>query len=351
MTTLLEVKGVTKEYRIRRGFFDTGKTLFRAVDRVDLSIDEGEILGLVGESGCGKSTLARLILGLERPTEGNVFFRGRDISRLDAKGLKDFRKQAQMVFQDPFSSLNPKKTVFSTISEPLKIHRLFAGNQLVDRVAGLLDEVGLDASAMNLYPHEFSGGQRQRIGIARALATDPRMIVADEPTSALDVSIQAQIINLLLDLQKRRGLTYLFISHDLPVVQFISHRIAVMYRGVIVEIMPKDAFLGQDTASTVKDGRSSQGTLHHPYTSYLIKSVPFPDPRRRLDEVQRGGTEAMSERPPDFSKELKYQGVCPFLSGCHAPILACNRIFPDWQEVGTGHFIRCHRFDGIKRSL
>jgi ABC-type oligopeptide transport system ATPase subunit len=346
MGTLLELKGITKEYRIRRGLFDTGKTMLRAVDKVDLSIDEGGILGLVGESGCGKSTLARLILGLERPTDGKAVFCGNDINRLDAAGLKAFRRQAQMVFQDPFSSLNPKKTVFDTLSEPLKIHKLFHGKQLRERAVELLEEVGLEASALGLYPHEFSGGQRQRIGLARALATGPRMIVADEPTSALDVSIQAQIINLLLDLQERRGLTYLFISHDLPVVQFVSHRIAVMYKGVIVEVMPKDAFLHQDAASITEDGLPSKSIPHHPYTDYLIKSVPLPDPRHKLDEVQRAGAKAMSRGASDFSEEMKhFLDICPFYSGCPASTRACKDVFPDWKEAGPGHFIRCHGAD------
>ncbi|MGQ9812312.1 MAG: ABC transporter ATP-binding protein [Dissulfurimicrobium sp.] len=343
MGILLELKGITKEYRIRRGLFDTGKTMLRAVDKVDLSIDEGRILGLVGESGCGKSTLARLILGLERPTEGEVLFCGNDINRLDAAGLKAFRRQAQMVFQDPFSSLNPKKTVFDILSEPLKIHRLFHGKQLKERVVELLGEVGLGTSALGLYPHEFSGGQRQRIGLARALATRPRMIVADEPTSALDVSIQAQIINLLLDLHERHRLTYLFISHDLPVVQFVSHRIAVMYKGVIVEVMPKEAFLYHDAVSIAEDSLLSKGIPHHPYTDYLIKSVPLPDPRRKLDEVLRANAKTMSRGASDFLKEMK--DICPFYLGCPISTRACKDVFPGWREVGPGHFIRCHVAD------
>ncbi|MGB9712507.1 MAG: ABC transporter ATP-binding protein [Dissulfurimicrobium sp.] len=338
--TLLELIDVTKEYRIRQGLFDAGKGVLQAVDRVDLSVSEGEILGLVGESGCGKSTLARLILGLERPTRGKIIFCGNDIDRLDSTRLKEFRRQAQMVFQDPFSSLNPKKTVFNTLSEPLKIHRLFKGKELTEKVAGLLEEVGLDASAMDLYPHEFSGGQRQRIGLARALATNPRLIVADEPTSALDMSIQAQIINLLLDLQQRRGLSYLFISHDLPVVQFISHRIAVMYKGVIVEVMPKDAFLEIGAVPDAKERPPYRGIPHHPYTDYLIKSVPLPDPRRKINNQMTENTAAESQPSP--SKDVRDISACRFYARCPLSAWACAKTPPEWVEAGSNHFIRCH---------
>ena len=240
---ICEFRAVSKDYAVRHGFFASSTYRIKALDRVNLSVKEGEILGLVGESGCGKSTLARIALGLESPTSGQVLFSGDDIADFDKTRLQNFRRQAQMVFQDPFSSLNPKKTVLKILSEPLKIHRLYSKNHYKERVIRLLKEVGLDEQVLNRYPHEFSGGQRQRIGLARALATNPKMIVADEPTSALDVSIQAQIINLFLDLHERHRLSLLFISHDLPVIQFVSHRVAVMYKGQLMELMPKNAFL------------------------------------------------------------------------------------------------------------
>ncbi|NDY43251.1 ABC transporter ATP-binding protein, partial [Dissulfurirhabdus thermomarina] len=266
---LWELAGVTRRYRVRQGFAGRSGWLTALAD-VDLELREGEILGLVGESGCGKSTLARVALGLEAPDDGRVRFEGRDVAGLRGADLLAFRRRAQMIFQDPHSSLNPKKTVFQVLREPLRIHRICGRDEERRRVAAALAEVGLDPGAMDRYPHEFSGGQRQRIGLARALMVAPRCLVADEPTSALDVSIQAQMLNLLLDLQERRGLTYLFISHDLPVVQFVAHRVAVMYRGRIIEMMPRAAFLG-----------GGASVPHHPYTEALLASVPLPDPARR----------------------------------------------------------------------
>jgi len=328
-TAICELRGVSKRYAAHRGLLDQGRRTVSALHDVDLRLGDGEILGLVGESGCGKTTLARIALGLEAPTAGRVFFSGRDISSLTRSGRRVFRRQAQMVFQDPFSSLNPKKTVSQILSEPLKIHGLCAGRQYRERAAQLLQEVGLGSPALDRYPHEFSGGQRQRIGLARALATQPRMIVADEPTSALDVSIQAQIINLLLDLQERHRLSYLFISHDLPVIQFVSHRVAVMYGGELVEIMPRKAFLPAGASTGTAD--------HHPYTYMLLDAVPIPDPRSRF----RGGRRRAAPRSPE-PPGLARRDRCVFAGRCVHASARCSESRPPWAEVGPGHFIACH---------
>ncbi len=331
--TLIEVHQLTKDYRAREVFFDTRGHTVRALDRVDLSIIRGETLGLVGESGCGKSTLARIILGLEPGTSGTVRYRGKELDAMDRQSLMAFRRQVQMVFQDPSSSLNPKKTVFQTLCEPLKIHRLCPRGKYTEEVARLLGEVGLDPQAMHRYPHQFSGGQRQRIGLARALATRPGLIVADEPTSALDVSIQAQIINLLLDLREKLGLSFLFISHDLPVVQFVSHRVAVMYRGQIVEIMGSRAFLA-DT-----------GGPHHPYTEYLISAVPLPVPGLSLREKNRGksGLAALQAREDTKTRSLAPARGCAFYPLCPKRTSECVDNRPGPQKISRGHVIWCDK--------
>ncbi len=327
---ILEIQGLTKEYRVQKGFFDTKTHVIRALDHVDLSLKKGEILGLVGESGCGKSTLARLVLALENPTSGQVRFRGQAPFSMDKARFMSFRKRVQMVFQDPSSSLNPKKTVFQTLSEPMKIHHLYPKAKIRDKVAALLEEVGLDPDSMNRYPHQFSGGQRQRIGLARALVTNPEVIVADEPTSALDVSIQAQIINLLLDLKDSRELSFLFISHDLPVVQFVSHRVAVMYQGQLVELVSSQAFLDQEQR------------LHHPYTQYLIGSVPLPEPQRRKKAGKRPG-----ERLVIAGLELddvldKRSSGCAFYSRCQLALDICKTKRPDPIVMAMDQIIWCH---------
>ena len=320
---ICEFKAVSKDYSIRHSFFAPGSYRIKALDSVNLSVKEGEILGLVGESGCGKSTMAKIALGLEFPTSGQVFFSGDDIADFDKIRLQNFRRQSQMVFQDPFSSLNPKKTVFKILSEPLKIHRLCSKNHYKERVSKLLKEVGLDEHILNRYPHEFSGGQRQRIGLARALATTPRMIVADEPTSALDVSIQAQIINLLLDLQERHNLSFLFISHDLPVIQFVSHRVAVMYKGQLMELMPKNAFL-------------QSPNHHHPYTSLLLSAVPVPDPKMGLEAKRR------DHGLTHNYKDDRCRKGCAFTHRCSLATDKCNTERPFWTEIAKDHFIACH---------
>ena len=326
--TLVSLREVGKDYSVRAGFFSRQKKTVRALDRISLDLRQNEILGLVGESGCGKSTLARITLGLEQPTSGAVFFRGKDISTLGGTEKKSFRQKAQMIFQDPYSSLNPRKTILQILKEPLEIHDLCPKNRYVERVRELLGDAGLkDEDILGRYPHEFSGGQRQRIGLARALATSPELIIADEPTSALDVSIQAQIINLLLDLQEQKGLSYLFISHDLPIIRFVSHRIAVMYRGQLMELMPGDCFM--------VTGRETRGRALHPYTRYLLDAVPVPDPARRITD-RSGDEPAVSD-----SQDADTNG-CGFAPRCDRAADACFEKRPAWKQVGKNHFIACH---------
>ena len=301
----------------------------RAVDGVSFEIKRGETLGLVGESGCGKTTVGRTILRLYEPTEGQIFFDGTDIASLPAREMRRIRRRMQMVFQDPYSSLNPRQNVGNTISEPLLVHGLAQRGDVEDRVRSMLEVVGLPADAANRYPHEFSGGQRQRIGLARSLALNPDLIVADEPVSALDVSIQAQIINLLEDLQDELDLTYLFIAHDLAVVRHISDRIAVMYLGMIVEIAPSAALYD---------------TPLHPYTKALLSAVPIPDPqveatRQRI--ILQGDMPSPTDPPPG----CRFHTRCPFVqpTRCHdeVPLL---RPFP------TGHAAACHWVEDIERG-
>jgi len=335
---LCELRSASRFYRARKGFFSSEVKIVRALERVSLELQRKEILGLVGESGCGKSTLARLILGLEEPSEGKVLFEGSPIPHKDKKAMKAFRKRVQMVFQDPFSSLNPKKTIFQTISQPLKIHRLVEESQLREEVRRLLLMSGLETPGIeDRYPHEFSGGQRQRICIARALATRPEVIVADEPTSALDVSVQAQIINLLLDLHESRDISCLFISHDLPLVGFVSHRIAVMYKGNILEIMPRSRF---DLGSN--DQKDFQH-YHHPYTNYLLRAVPVPDPKLYMDRT--AGPKA-GEYAAEIHPEESESGGCVFAARCPFVEQKCLESRPVLSEVAEGHFISCHLVKG-----
>lgn len=331
---LISLDSIHRDYWVREGFFSVKRKKIRAIDHVSLDLRKNEILGLVGESGCGKSTLARITLGLEEPDSGSVFFQGKDISRLGRTEYRAFRQKAQMIFQDPFSSLNPKKTIFNTIREPLKIHGLCPAGNYRDRVVKLLADAGLSEPGVEQrYPHEFSGGQRQRICLARALATGPELIVADEPTSALDVSIQAQIINLLLDLQEIRGLSFLFISHDLPIIQFISHRVAVMYRGQLMELMRGGNFL----ECSDREGC----TALHPYTRYLLSAILIPDPDLRPATGQPD-TVAMEPDTPSVSGVTHGNG-CAFASRCSRATKKCFEVRPEWKQVGEDHFLACHR--------
>lgn len=322
---ILQLYGVFKSYSRRTGIF--GKHVkIHALRGIDLQIRSKEILGLVGESGCGKSTLARLSLGLEAPDSGFVYFKGLNLFRMNKMQLNGFRRDAQMVFQDPFSSLNPKKTVFQTLSEPFIVHSLCKKDQLKDRVAELMTEVGLTPDLMYRYPHEFSGGQRQRIGLARALATRPSLIVADEPTSALDVSIQAQIINLLLDLHEKHGISFLFISHDLLLVRFVSHRIVVMYRGNVVEIADSDIFSDPDA-------------VHHPYTAFLLDTIPIPDPMIR--RKKRKDKSRINNVSNDAENGCHYRYWCPISTAIcakHPPLL---RTITN-ANPGSYQAIACH---------
>ena len=318
-TPLVDVERLVKHYPGGGGFFTPSRPPVQAVDGVSFTIAAGETLGLVGESGSGKSTVGRAVLRLEPPTSGTVRFEGTDLASLDASTLRATRQRMQIVFQDPFGSLNPRRTIGDSIAEGMVIHRLVPAAAMAARVAELLTEVGLDPSYAERYPHEFSGGQRQRIGIARALAVEPRFIVCDEPVSALDVSVQAQVINLLLDLRERRGLAYLFIAHDLAVVRQVAHRVAVMYLGTIVEIGPARAVIGAP---------------RHPYTQALVSAVPEPDPttgRRRI--VLEGEPPSPSAPPPG----------CPFAPRCFHPRkdARCSAERPQLRVVGDRD-VACH---------
>lgn len=322
-TTLLEVDGLKVHFPIVTGLLRRTKGYVRAVDGVSFSVREGETLALVGESGCGKTTVGRAILRAVEPTGGEVVYRMRDDSRVsttisDVRIQKLLRQEMQIIFQDPFASLNPRMTIFDIVADPLRVNHLASGRELEDRVAEMLQLVGLSPQYMRRYPHAFSGGQRQRIGIARALVMNPRLVVADEPVSALDVSVQAQILNLLQDLQSKLGLSYLFISHDLSVVQYISHRVAVMYVGKIVEVA--------STKSLFTEPR-------HPYTQALLDSVPVADPEVHSESSALGGEVADPANPPSG---------CYFHPRCPYAKEVCKTTEPPLVEVASGHIASCH---------
>lgn len=321
---LLNVSGLQKFFPIRRGFLRRVVGQVRAVDDVSFFIRKGETLSLVGESGCGKTTTARCILRAIRPTAGKILFRTAqgsvvDVATLSRSELQPLRRQMQMIFQDPFSSLNPRMTILDIVGEPLLVHGVRSRSERTDRVAELLRLVGLRPEYMNRFPHAFSGGQRQRIGIARALALHPSLVVADEAVSALDVSVQAQILNLLLELQEELGLTYLFVAHDLSVVKHISDRVAVMYVGKIVELADRDQLFQ---------------TPKHPYTAALLSAVPKPDPRARTQRIVLQGEVANPAAPPSG---------CYFHPRCQFAVERCRVEAPALQEIAPGHFVSCHR--------
>ncbi|MCK4522537.1 dipeptide ABC transporter ATP-binding protein [Candidatus Aerophobetes bacterium] len=323
---LLEVKNLKKYFPINRGVFRRVVGYVKAVDRVDLFIRQGETLGLVGESGCGKTTLGRSILRLIEPTDGEVWFKtgkGKklDITKLEDREIKSLRREMRMIFQDPYGSLNPRMTVMDIVGEPLIIHKVAQGKEIEDRVRTLLKIVGLNPRYMRRYPHEFSGGQRQRIGIARALALNPRLVIADEPVSALDVSVQAQVINLLEDLQVQFNLTYLFIAHDLSVVYHISNRIAVMYVGKIMEV---------GEAEEVYQGP------RHPYTEALMSAVPVIDPDVKPERILLQG---------DVPNPANAPSGCTFHPRCRYAKKICSQEEPPLEDIGDEHYVACHFAD------
>lgn len=328
MTRILDVRSLRKHFPIRQGLLGRVTGQVKAVDDVSFAIEAGETLSLVGESGCGKTTTSRCILRAIKPTGGEIRFRTGageeiDVATLESKQLRPLRRQMQMIFQDPFSSLNPRMTIAEIIGEPLLVNGVADAAERTRRVAELLELVQLPSAYLNRFPHAFSGGQRQRIGIARALALNPSLVVADEPVSALDVSVQAQIVNLMLDLQDRLGLAYLFVAHDLSVVKHVSHRVAVMYAGRIVEVAPTAALFE---------------TPRHPYTEALLSAVPVPDPRRRSQRIVLEG---------DVADPSNLPSGCHFHPRCRYATAACKTGTPALTEIAPGHTVRCVRADEL----
>jgi peptide/nickel transport system ATP-binding protein len=319
-SVLIRAENLTKHFPVRLGAFGEHAAIVHALDGVSFDIHKGETLGLVGESGCGKSTAGLTILQLHRPTAGKVYYQDIDLTRLKEKQLRPIRQKMQIIFQDPYSTLNPRMTVGAAITEPVRVHNLAPKGRIQARVAELLSDVGLNANYARRYPHEFSGGQRQRICIARALACEPEFIVCDEPISALDVSIRAQILNLLEDLQEKYGLTYLFIAHDLAVVRHISDRVAVMYLGQLAEMAPKEELFENPL---------------HPYTQALLSAVPVPNPKQ---ERERRRTVLVGDVP----SAIEPPNGCRFHPRCPSASEPCAEVVPEWHQVGPGHWVACH---------
>lgn len=318
--TLLTVRELKKHFPVEGGVFGGKDKVVHAVDGINFEIGKNEVLSLVGESGCGKSTTGRLILRLIEPTEGEIVFMGEDICRVNGKRMKELRREMQIIFQDPYASLNPRLTVREIVEEPLIVHKIGTKQERREEVARLLEKVGLSQDSMRRYPHEFSGGQRQRIGVARAIALKPKLIVADEPVSALDVSIQAQVINLLKELQEEKHISYLFIAHDLNIVRHISNRVAVMYLGKIMELAPVDELYKRPL---------------HPYTEALLSAIPVPDPsgRERKIILLSG----------DIPSPIDIPSGCRFHPRCHKMIPECKNIIPYLEDFGSGHTVACIR--------
>ncbi|MFR3910373.1 MAG: ABC transporter ATP-binding protein [Clostridium paraputrificum] len=320
---ILRVENLKKYFPIKGGFFSKTIGNVKAVDGVSLEVRKGETLGIVGESGCGKSTTGRAILQLLKPTGGKVYFKDQDLSKLSKKEMRALRPKMQLIFQDPYSSLNPRMTVGQIIGEALIDHKMATKENLRAKVLEVMDLCGLAEYQIDRFPHEFSGGQRQRIGIARALALDPEFIVADEPVSALDVSIQAQIINLLVKLQKEKGFSYMFISHDLSVVEHLCQRVGVMYLGSMVELADKDELFDNPL---------------HPYTKALLSAIPIPDPTIKRDRIILTGDIPSPANPP---KGCKFHTRCPYATD------KCKEEAPEYREIKEGHFVACHRVGEI----
>jgi len=322
---LISLRHLSKFFSVDTNLLGRTTSVLKAVDDLSFDIYPGETFGLVGESGCGKTTVGKMLVSLYAPTAGEIWYKGQDLAKLSAKARRVHHRDIQLIFQDPYSSLNPRMTVGDIISEPIRVNKLVPSNQVDDRVSYLLNSVGLSANCKNRYPHEFSGGQRQRIGIARALAMEPKLIVCDEPVSALDVSIQAQVLNLLSDLCDEFGLTYLFIAHGLNVVKHVSDRVGVMYLGRLVEVAPK---------------RELYRNPLHPYTKALLSAIPVTNPARRKERILLEGTVSSPIDPPPgcrFSSRCYVKGDCV---GC-----ACDTEMPELVEVSPDHFVSCYLFD------
>lgn len=326
MSNLLKVNRLSKHFPIKGGILKRTIGQIRAVDEVSFTVKKGETFGLVGESGCGKSTTGRAILRLLEPTSGEVFFEGEDVATLSRQALRLARRNMQMVFQDPYASLNPQMTVGELIEEPLVVHRIAGASERKEKVKELMEIVGLNRSYLQRYPHEFSGGQRQRIGIARALSLQPKLIVADEPVSALDVSIQSQVINLMEDLQKEFDLTYIFIAHDLSVVKHISDRVGVMYLGRMVEIASKEELYHQPA---------------HPYTKALLSAVPVPNPKAKRERIILTGDVPSPANPPTG---------CAFHPRCPQAFDRCRLERPQLMQLTSDHVVACHLYDEDKKE-